>query len=178
MKKKIRKTFNSFKRSQSLIYGFVSHQCLLSWESQDFCKEKVVMKPPELFWARRWSEHKTYYILFFFLSLLFGALCDNPPVRHLLASRSRFSVSASGEMDTNSSMNLLGGLGQGRLGGPVTTKAICQACNGLRVQQPFLCSDLSPLSVPWERNCADCTAGPRLGLYRQDRDTPRQVKQE
>lgn len=113
---------------------------------------------------------------FFFLSHLFGALCDNPPVRHLLASRSRDSVSAS-VRDTNSSIYLLGRLGQGRLGGPVTTKAICQACNGLRVQQPPLCSNLCPLSVPWEMSRADCTAGPRPGLYREHRDTPRQVKQ-
>lgn len=82
-------------------------------------------------------------ILFFLfsLSLLYGALYNNPPVRYFLVSRSRDSVSTS-VRDTNSSMSLLGV--QVRAGWvdlsqqKHTAKTIFQACNGLRVQQPHL----------------------------------------
>lgn len=64
---------------------------------------------------------------------------------------------------------LLLGLGQGRLGGSVTTKAICQACNGLRVQWHNLCNNLStPDSVPGEmRQCYT----QNTWLHRPDRNS-------
>lgn len=104
-------------------------------------------------------------ILFFIFSLSFIWCTQWQSPSETLASqqKQRFGLSAPLQ-DTNSNMYLLRGLGQGRLAGPVTAKAICQACNGLRLQQPHLCNNLSPLGVPWERSCAVQTAQLNLDL--------------
>lgn len=87
-----------------------------------------------------------------------------------------FSLSASVQ-DTNSSMLLLR-LGQGWLGGPVTAKVICQACDSLTVQWPHLCNNLSRQRARGDVAVlyAECMAAPRPWLYRPDRETPSRTR--